>query len=142
MTDLGLTRQFLNIKIERFSTPNKEDLSTTHTHAKFIYHIRLSQERFIDELLQRFGMIECNGTRAPLETGHDLRVQDKTSPETHSGVSSQSIDRSALILKEYQSLAGSLIYLMLSTRPDLAFTISTLSKFASAPLPMHLAVAR
>ena len=31
---------------------------------------------------------------------------------------------------------------MLSTRPDLVFTISTLSKFASAPLPMHLAVAK
>ena len=144
MADLGLARQLLNIKIERFSTPNKEDLSTTHTHVKFIYHIRLSQEQFIDELLQRFGMIECNGTRTPLETGHDLRVLDKTSPETHSGVSSQSINRSVLILKAYQSLVGSLMYLMLSTRPDLAFTISTLSKFkfASVPLPMHLAVAK
>ena len=101
MTDLGLARQFLNIKIERFSTLNKEDLSSTQTHAKFIYHIRLSQERFIDELLQSFGMIECNRTKTPLETGYNLRVQDQTSPETHPGVSSPSIDRSALILKEY-----------------------------------------
>ena len=56
--------------------------------------------------------------------------------------SSPSIDTSALILKEYQSLLGSLMYLMLSTRPDLAFTISTLSKFSSAPLPIHRAAAK
>ena len=87
-------------------------------------------------------MIEGNGTKTPLETGHDLRVQDQTSPEMHSGVSSPSIDRSALILKEYQSLVGSLMYLMLSTRSDLAFTISTLSKFSSAHLPIHLAAAK
>jgi len=142
MTDLGLARQFLNIKIERYSTMNKED-SSSHTHAKLVYHVRLSQERFIDELLKRFHMVECNGTKTPLETGHDLRVQVPTiSTESHLETSSQPINSTTLILKEYQSLVGSLMYLMLSTRPDLAFTISTLSKFASAPLPIHLAAAK
>ena len=119
MTDLGLARQFLNIKIERYSTMNKEDFSS-HTHAKLVYHFRLSQERFIDELLKRFQMIECNRTKTPLETGHDLRVQVPTiSTESHLETSSQPINSTTLILKEYQSLVGSLMYLMLSTRPDL-----------------------
>jgi len=88
-------------------------------------------------------MVECNGTKTPLETGHDLRVQVPTiSTESHLETSSQPINSTTLILKEYQSLVGSLMYLMLSTRPDLAFKISTVSKFASAPLPIHLAAAK
>jgi len=145
MTDQGLARQFLNIKIERSTTTRKEASISSQSDSGSIYHVRLSQERFIDELLRRFGMVLCNGTKTSLETGHDLRVQVQIfPPESHSGPSSQPNDRGTLILKEYQSfkLVGSLIYLMLSTCPDLAFTISTLSKFASAPLPIHLAAAK
>jgi len=118
MTDLGLARQFLNIKIERSTTTRKEASISSQTDSGSIYHVRLSQERFIDELLRRFGMVLCNGIKTLLETGHDLRVQvQRSAPESHSGPSSQSNDRGILILKEYQSLGESLMYLMRSTRP-------------------------
>ena len=38
---------------------------------------------------------------------------------------------------EYQSLVGSIMYGMLGTRPDLAYSISTLSKFNSCPGSEH-----
>jgi hypothetical protein len=38
---------------------------------------------------------------------------------------------------EYQQAIGSIMYAMLGTRPDLAFTVSTLSKYCSNPTPEH-----
>jgi hypothetical protein len=38
---------------------------------------------------------------------------------------------------EYQSTVGSVMYAMLGTRPDLAYSISTLGKFCSAPIMSH-----
>ena len=38
---------------------------------------------------------------------------------------------------EYQQAVGSIMYMMLGTRPDLAFTVSTLSKYCSNPTPEH-----
>lgn len=68
-----------------------------------------------------------------METGNNLRSIEPSEASEAS---------SLLIQKEYQSLVGSLMYLMLSTRPDLAFMISTLSKYASAPTPEHLSAAK
>jgi len=38
---------------------------------------------------------------------------------------------------EYQSLVGSLMYIAIGTRPDIAFAISVLSKFNSKPMMDH-----
>jgi len=43
--------------------------------------------------------------------------------------------------QQYQSIVGSLMWLMLSTRPDLEFTISMLSKFSSTLTTEHLSAA-
>src|SRR5437588_5210662 len=43
---------------------------------------------------------------------------------------------------EYQSLLGSIMYGMLGTRPDLAYSISTLSKFNSCPGSEHYEAAK
>ena len=40
-------------------------------------------------------------------------------------------------IKAYQSAVGSLMYAMLATRPDLTYTISTLSQFATSPDESH-----
>ena len=41
----------------------------------------------------------------------------------------------------YQSVVGSLMYTMVSTRPDLAFTLSRLSKFNVNSTNIHMAAA-
>ena len=40
-------------------------------------------------------------------------------------------------VKAYQQVIGSIMYVMTSTRPDLAFTISQLSKFNAKPTNDH-----
>jgi hypothetical protein len=60
MTDLGPARQFLSIGIHRSLSGD----------------IRLSQERFIDTILQRFQMENCNGVATPMELGIQLRRYD------------------------------------------------------------------
>lgn len=46
-------------------------------------------------------------------------------------------DRPPANSTEYQALVGAIMYLMLGTRPDLAFAITSLSQFASAPSESH-----
>lgn len=45
-------------------------------------------------------------------------------------------------VKEYQKLIGSLMYAMLGSRPDIAFAVSLVSRFASNPSPAHMTAAK
>src|SRR5947199_4090019 len=38
----------------------------------------------------------------------------------------------------YQSAVGTLMYAMLGTRPDIAFAVSLVSRYAANPTPMHM----
>jgi transposase InsO family protein len=41
------------------------------------------------------------------------------------------------IIKEYQSAVGSIMFAMLCTRPDIAYSVAVLSKYAHNPTPAH-----
>jgi hypothetical protein len=119
MTDLGPARQFLGLSIVR------DRKSRT---------LFLHQQTYIENLLARNGLSECNGHWTPMVSGSKLRKIEST-PET---------DCERLSLedrKRYQSIVGSLMWLMLGTRPDLAFTVSVLSKYNAEPSKEHLAAA-
>ena len=63
-------------------------------------------------------MRNCKGTSTPMATKLSLVKPD---------------DKDFIGEQEYQSLLGSIMYGMLGTCPDLAYSISTLSKFNSCP---------
>jgi hypothetical protein len=109
MSDLGPASYYLGIRITRDRKRRT---------------IRLSQEAHIAKVLQTFGMADCQPISTPMEPGLDLR------PELTSTASIESI-------RQYQSAVGSLMYIMLSTRPDIAFAISVLSRFAANPNESH-----
>ena len=117
MSDLGSARQFLGIEL------NQIEYSGVH-------YFTINQHRFISTILTRFGMSSCHGVSTPLDKAQFLV---KASPEFMSTLASQ---------KEYQTLIGSLMYLMMGSRPDLAYTVSTLSKFSSNPSPDHFSAAK
>jgi hypothetical protein len=76
-------------------------------------------------------MEDCNRVAMPMESGIQLQHtqdSDEQDPE----------DRQLL----YQSLIGSLMYLMTIPRPDLAFTISMLSKLNAAPTDERVSAAK
>lgn len=114
MKDLGKVSLFLGMQIERDS-----------------HRIRIHQKRYIDKLLERFNMSSSHGITTPLSIKNDLheaRDNDKILDYD---------DR-----KQYQAIVGGLMYLMTATRPDLAFTLSRLSKFNAKPTTKHIEAAK
>ena len=105
--DLGTPKLFLGIQIER-------------TKDKVIIH----QRNYIKRLLERF-----NAPEAPVATPLDPKQPLVEAPEME-----LLNEENAL---EYRATVGVLMYLMICTRPDLAFTISRLSKFSSRPGTKH-----
>jgi hypothetical protein len=108
MSDLGEIRQFLSLQIER-----DRERRTLFLH----------QRRNTEKVLQRFGMENCKGVATPMD------------PKTFLKETSKEFDNTGRL--DYQSMIGSIMFAMLGTRPDIAFPISTLSKFNSCPTPIH-----
>lgn len=78
--------------------------------------ITLSQKKYILDLLRKFKMLECKPVQTPIEIGRKLTKPEKVSED---------------ILKRYpyRSLIGSLMYLSVATRPDIAYAVNSLSQY-------------
>ena len=108
MVDLGEAKQYLGMHIKR------------DRNARTIF---LNQTRYITNVLERFGMRDCKGISTPMEAA--------PLPPCPPNID-EAVNR-----VEYQSKVGKIMYAMLGTRPDLAYAVSTLSKFNSCPIPAH-----
>ncbi|KAI3753423.1 hypothetical protein L2E82_25475 [Cichorium intybus] len=110
--DLGVLRYFLGIEIVKTNNG-----------------LCLSQRKYCLELLYEFGLLASKPIRTPLDVNVTVS-------------SSGSNDKDDLLenITEYQKLVGKLIYLT-NTRPDISFTVQTLSQFMHAPRKSHLKVA-
>jgi len=81
--------------------------------------IALTQERYIGTILSRFGMENSNNVSIPLPKGITLTKGITEQPKGQ--------------VTTYQSMIGSLMYLVTGTRSDRAYTISFLAQFSSCP---------
>lgn len=72
----------------------------------------VDQEQFVEELLRRFNMENCNPVNTPMEVNLKLKKEDICSTKY-----------------PYQQLIGSLLYLSLLTRPDISYAVCYLSQF-------------
>ncbi|KAF6517721.1 hypothetical protein HZS61_003282 [Fusarium oxysporum f. sp. conglutinans] len=109
MTDLGPCKYYLGMSVRR-------DRATRS--------IFLSQTTYLEKVLRDFGMDQCAPNATPVSTskfgepGPDYKAADK--------------------LKEWYAKAiGSLMYLMLGTRPDIAFAVSLCSRHLANPTNEH-----
>jgi hypothetical protein len=93
----------------------------TVTHDHEVGWITLSQQKYVTEILERFGMSNAWPISAPALANEHLVKH--CSPE---------IDT-----KYYQRAIGALMYPMLGTRPDLAYTIAALGRHAANPGTDH-----
>jgi len=111
--DLGEANMFLGIVITR-----DRDSRT----------IKLTQERAINDLLAEFNMEECKPKDVPLSVG---TVLTKTAGSP--------LDTSK---SPYSSLVGSLLYLSITTRPDIAQAVGALARYMSSPTTTHWEAAK
>jgi hypothetical protein len=92
--------------------------------------IKLFQEGFAKAVLARFGMDKSKPIATPLVPHAPLATLDEAGEAIPTNIS------------WYQSVVGSLMYLCIGTRPDLAFAVGTLAKFMSAPSEHHAIAAK
>jgi len=74
--------------------------------------LKLSKGKYAAQVLEKFRMAECNPIGTPLKVGLQLFKADESDDAL-----------------PYCEAVGSLMYLMVGTRPDLAFAIGKLSRF-------------
>lgn len=92
--------------------------------------IWLSQERYIQKVLERFNMHKAKPVSSPL-AGHFkcCSMQCPTSEKE------KEVQNSI----PYASAVGSLMYAMVCTRPDIAYAVGVVSRFLSNPGKEHWA---
>ena len=112
MSDLGPVAYYLGLEVQR-DRPNKT--------------IRLSQKTYLRKILVDLNMTNLRGAQTPMDPNLTL----EPAPKDHLAVDSEKL--------RYQSAVGSLMYLMLGTRPDIAFAVSQVSRFLSNPTEKHWA---
>lgn len=87
--------------------------------------LTLSQTAYIEKVLKDHSMFDCKPMDTPMATDSSLRKAE------------DGYQASAELRHHYQSAVGSLMYIMLGTRPDLAFAISVVSRYGSNPTEEH-----
>jgi hypothetical protein len=85
----------------------------------------LSQEAYLKRVLIKYGFDESRPVAKHID--NNVHVQKRTEAEK---IGDPTI---------YQSIIGSLMYAVIGTRPDLAYTDTMLSQFSSCPTKAHLA---
>ena len=118
MKDLGPAKQIHGMSIIRDRSTKK---------------LGLSQERYIEKVLQIFNMDKAKAISCPL-TNH-FKLSFKQCP---------SIDKEKEEMEKvpYTSAVESLIYAMVCTRPDIAHSVGVVSRFISNPGKEHWAAVK
>ena len=114
MKDLGAVARFLGMGVVRDRARRVITLTST-TH--------------IDEMLTMFSMQDCKPAATPLPhkvvLGPRGPDEEALPPQT-----------------PYRSLVGSLLYVAMWTRPDIAFAVSQVARFQSDPSVYHWTLAK
>uniref|UniRef100_A0A1X7SRH6 Reverse transcriptase Ty1/copia-type domain-containing protein n=1 Tax=Amphimedon queenslandica TaxID=400682 RepID=A0A1X7SRH6_AMPQE len=105
---MGELSYFLGIKVVQDPTAN-------------IIWIR--QPNYIESLISDFDMTNAKGCNTPINVGEKL-----------SKAAEESIRADP---EKYQSAVGRLLYLSTTTRPDIAFAVSSVAKYTSDPTVQH-----
>ena len=113
LRDLGPASFLLGVSIER-------DRATRT--------LKLGQRRYVLDLLERYGFSECSQVQTPVSP--DARLDLTMSPAT-------AAEKEEMRTVPYIHAVGSLMYLAISTRPDIAYVVGLLGRFSANPGKAH-----
>ena len=109
--EMGLVKEYLGFQIIR-------------DHSKRT--MSLHQHPYIKKVLKHFQLTDVKPTKTPLPQGY----QPDAAPKDYNATASTR--------QNYQSVIGSLLFVMLGTRPDIAFPVIKMSQFMANPTEDHL----
>ena len=90
--------------------------------------LSLSQESYIDSILDYFGMSNSRPSSVPMDPSITLSSAD----------SLKTLEKAVDMAKvPYQEAIGALLYLAVATRPNIAFAITLLAWFSNNPGCAH-----
>ena len=117
VSDLGDLHQLLGIRIEYRD-----------------HDIALSQSAYINTILKRFGLYDCNPVTYPLDKNHQM---DKvtTIDKVTTNADNTNLEFNVNL---YQQMGGSLMYIVIRTQPDIAFMVTCLSQFLTKPTKKYV----
>lgn len=108
--DLGEAKRCLGVRITRDYCNNV---------------ITLDQENYIDQILKTFNMANCKSVNTPMDSNICL--------DDYENSKNDSCDKNV----PYKRLIGSLMYLAVLTRPDIAYSVSFLSQYNNCYSQFH-----
>lgn len=91
--------------------------------------ISLSQPQYVESILERFALTNCNAVKSPLPGNFSLTA-----------ATAEEVDNARAL--PYQSLVGSLQWLASTTRPDIAYAVSQVARFQAAWSVSHWMLAK
>ena len=94
--------------------------------------VRLSQEKYLHDILKRFQMSDANPVSNPMEANAHLCADDCPPLD----------ERDPEVVRNYQQCIGACIYLTAFIRLDCCFAVNQMARFMSNPGPSHVAAAR
>ena len=115
MKDLGDTHYCLGIQILRDRSKKQ---------------VRINQSKYIEDILSRFEMQDCNPISTPMDPG--AKLSSKMSPRDDN---QNEMEKMKAV--PYQNAIRSLMYAMLGSRPDIAFAVGAVSRYLSNPGEGH-----
>src|ERR1700744_3153357 len=86
--------------------------------------ILIDQKDYLQKVLQRFNLLNAKSVPTPLPEGYH--------PAPNMGTATPELRPS------YQQVIGSLLYIMIGTRPDIAYAVTKMAQFAANPNKEHL----
>ena len=118
MKDMGEASYVIGIKIHR---------------VKFKGILGLSQETYINKVLERFQIKNCSPSVSPIVKGDRFNLNQCPKND---------LEREQMKNIPYASAIGSLMYAQVCTRPDIAFFVGMLGQYQSNPSLDHWRVAK
>ena len=93
----------------------------------------LSQETYINRVLERFRMKDCSPSVAPIVKGDRFNLNQCPKHD---------IEKEKMKNIPYGLIVGSIMYVQVCTRPDIAFVVSMLGRYQSNPSMDHWRAAK
>ena len=113
MKDLGQAKKILGMEIRRDRRAGK---------------LWLTQTNYIKKVLERFSMADAKAVSIPLAP--HFKLSAAACPTT-------AVEKGLMSAVPYESAVGSLMYLMVCTRPDIAHAVGMVSRYMSNPGRLH-----